>query len=307
MTQAHRSSPQPSTLSIAPTGGAHPCSVRSYGLSHPGRVRGSNEDVFVVAELVRTLVVNHTNIPQPDATLGSHRAQVFLVADGVGGNRAGEVASRMGATSVQEFLLNTLKRFTNLTPGEEQVAVRDLQAALLQANDRLFDEAMRHPEWSGMATTLTMAFAVDGRLFVAHAGDSRCYLDSAGTLRQLTQDHPIVAEMVRRGLLTPPEKEHHPWRHVVTNLLGGNEPGVKVEVHCLDLHPGDVLLICSDGLTEMLPDDAIATILREESEPRAACEKLVAEANRLGGRDNVTVIVARFDEATVASGPSQAP
>jgi protein phosphatase len=228
---------------------------------------------------------------------------VFLVADGVGGNRAGEVASRMSATSVEEFLLNTLKRFTNLTAGEEQSAVRDLQSALLQADDRLFDEASRHPEWSGMATTLTMAFVVDGRLFVAHAGDSRCYLDSGGTLRQLTQDHTIVAEMVRRGLLKPPEQEHHPWRHVVTNLLGGNEPGVQVEVHCLAILPGDVLLICSDGLTEMLPDEAIATILRRESGPRAACERLVAEANRLGGRDNVTVIVAHFDEAGASVAP----
>jgi protein phosphatase len=257
-------------------------------------VRKNNEDVFVVAELVRTLFVRQTNIAEPTTECGSHRGHVFLVADGVGGNRAGEVASRLSAIAVEEFLLNTLRRFTNLAAGEEHGALRDLQFALRQADACLFDEAARHPEWSGMGTTLTLAFVVDGRLFIAHAGDSRCYILSAGALRQLTQDHTVVAELAQKGVLTREQQSNHPWRHVVTNLLGGKDPGVRVDVHSLEVQSGDILLLCSDGLTEMVSDEQIAAILHAETQPELACAKLIAEANRLGGRDNVTVIVGHI-------------
>jgi protein phosphatase len=132
------------------------------------------------------------------------------------------------------------------------------------------------------------------RLFVAHAGDSRCYLYSADQLRQLTNDHTLAAEMTRRGLLTPDQRDCHPWRHVVTNILGGKDHGVQAEVHLLDLHDGDTLLLCSDGLTEMVPDEYIAAALSAEADPEALCLKLVDEANSRGGNDNVTVVVARF-------------
>lgn len=281
----------------APGGNSRPeWQVVSYGLSDRGKVRPNNEDVFVVGELVRTLLVHHTNIPQPESGHGSHRGYVFLVADGVGGSRAGEVASRLSAMEVEEFMLNALRRFTNLEADDEQGALRDLQSALRRADARLFDESDRHPEWSGMGTTLTLAFAVDGRLFVAHAGDSRCYLLSAGELRQLTQDHTVAAELARKGLISPDDQQHHPWRHAVTNLLGGPDQGVHVEVHSLELRAGDVILLCSDGLTEMVPDDPIAAVLAAEPDPQKACEKLVSEAIRAGGRDNVTVIVARVVE-----------
>lgn len=274
-----------------------PLAVESYGLSDPGRVRHTNQDRFVVAELVRALRVRHTNLPQAEAHFGCHRGHVFLVADGVGGNRAGEVASGLSVWAIEDFLLNTLKRFTNLQPGEEATALRELQAALLQADARIFEETATHPEWQGMGTTLTMAFAINWRLFVAHAGDSRCYLYSGGRLRQLTQDHTVTAEMVRHGMLRPERQAVHPYRHVVTNLLGGTEMGVCVELHSLDLHPGDVILLCSDGLTEMVSDDRVAGILRDGCEPRVACERLVAEANAAGGRDNVTAVVARINAA----------
>jgi protein phosphatase len=115
---------------------------------------------------------------------------------------------------------------------------------------------------------------------------------SEGGLRQVTRDHTWAAELVRRGVLPPGGEARHPYRHVVSNILGGDEPGVRVDLHRLDLHPDDVLLLCSDGLTEMVPDDRIAAILQEEPDPRRACERLVADANRHGGKDNITVIVA---------------
>ena len=272
-----------------------PLEVRSYGLSHPGRVRDNNEDVFVVGELARTLIVRHTNVPQPDETHSRHRGHVFLVADGVGGNEAGDVASRLGTASVEEFLLNTFHRFAAVPSTDGQAALRELQAALQRADARLFDAAGRHPSWRGMGTTLTLAIASGRRLFVAHAGDSRGYLFTGGTLRQLTTDHTFAAEMARSGLLSPGQQDHHPWRHVLTNLLGGTEHGVRAEVHLLDLHPGDVLLLCTDGLTEMVTDAAITAVLAAEADPEAACRRLIDEANGNDGRANVTVVLARFD------------
>ena len=273
-----------------------PFSVRDFGLTDPGRVRPSNEDHFVVVELARTMYVRHTSLPQAQAQYGSHRGRLFLIADGMGGHQAGAVASALSVVTVEGFLLNTLKRFFSMQVPEEQHVLKEFQAALLQADARIFEEASWHPEMIGMGTTLTMAFAVDWRLLVAHAGDSRCYLLSGGELHQLTQDHTVVAEMVRFGGLSAAEASRHPYRHLVTNVLGGKEPGVRVEMHKLDLEPGDVMLLCSDGLTEMVPDARIAAILQEEQEPRRACERLVAEANDRGGKDNITVVVACFQE-----------
>ena len=266
-----------------------PFVVSGYGLTDRGQRRETNEDCFAVAELARALRIHHTNLPQSKSSVSFHRAYVYLVADGVGGSEAGEVASGLSVTSIEEFLLNTLKRFSNLQAGEEQSALLALQDALRQADDRIFEETAKHPEWLGMGTTLTMAFAVNWRLFVAHAGDSRCYLYSSGKLQQLTEDHTMHTELARRGLAVAA----HRWRHVVTNVLGGSKPGVQVELHNLDLHPGDTVLLCSDGLTEMVSEEQIVSVLEQESDPQQACERLVAEANRLGGRDNITVIVSR--------------
>jgi PPM family protein phosphatase len=274
-----------------------PFSVRSFGLTDPGQVRPSNEDHFVIVELARTMSVHQTSVPQPKTQYSSHRGHLFIVADGMGGHQAGEVASALGVVTVEGFLLNTLKRFFHLQEPKETKVLQEFQAALQQADARIFEEASRHPEMLGMGTTLTMAFAVNWRLLVAHAGDSRCYLLSGGELHQLTQDHTVVAELVRLGALSAAEASRHPHRHIVTNVLGGYEAGLLVEMHKLDLEPGDVVLLCSDGLTEMVPDARMAAILQEERDPRRACERLVAEANDLGGKDNITVLVARFEEA----------
>jgi len=272
-----------------------PFTVRTFGLTDPGRVRPSNEDHFVIVELARTMCVHQTSIPQAKAQYSSHRGHIFLVADGMGGHQAGEVASALTVVNIEGFLLNTLKRFLNLKAAEEQNVLKQFQSALLQADAKLFEEAAQHAELIGMGTTLTMAFAVNWKLFVAHVGDSRCYLFSKGELHQLTQDHTMVAEMVRLGALSPQAAARHPYRHAVTNILGGNEPGVRAELHKLDLEPGDSILLCSDGLSEMVSDARIAAVLQDEQEPQRACERLVAEANEKGGNDNITVIAGRFE------------
>lgn len=145
-----------------------------------------------------------------------------------------------------------------------------------------------------MGTTLTLAYSLNEVLFVAHVGDSRCYLVRQGELFRLTRDHTLVERLVRRGVLSAEAATRHHLRHVVTNVVGADPTTVDVELHRLALDSGDRLLLCSDGLTEMLTDTEINNILVQESVPEAACQKLVALANDAGGRDNITVIVADF-------------
>lgn len=271
-----------------------PFIVHSFGLTDPGRVRPSNEDQFVIVEMARNLIVHGTSIPQAQSQYSSHRGHIFIVADGMGGEEAGEVASALTVVSIEEFLLNTFKRFCRLKSSDEHEVMKEFQSALAHADAKVFEEVSQHPELRGMGTTLTMAFAVDWKLFVAHAGDSRCYLFAKNELRQVTQDHTLVAELVRQGTLTPQQAATNRYRNIITNAIGGTDPGVQAELHKLDLEPDDILLLCSDGLTEMVSDNRIEEILRAEQLPQRICEQLVAEANEKGGRDNITVVVGVF-------------
>lgn len=273
-----------------------PLAVRAAGLTDRGQVRPTNEDHFAVAELARTLHIHESSVPQAPTQYSSRRGHVFLLADGMGGHTAGEVASALTVGTIEGFLLNCLKFFFKLSAPDEHQVMREFRDALQAADARIFEEAERHPEMFGMGTTLTMAFATERRLLVAHAGDSRCYLFSGTDLHQLTRDHTVAAELARRGVIDAGEVARHPYRHVITNVVGGKQPGVTAEMQRFDLEPGDVVLLCSDGLTDALTDEQIAAVLREEAEPRAACARLVAEANERGGRDNITVIVAQFAE-----------
>jgi protein phosphatase len=150
-----------------------------------------------------------------------------------------------------------------------------------------------------MGTTLTLAYVLNQDLYVAHAGDSRCYLCREGKLFRLTQDHTLVAELVRAGGLSPKQAARHPWRHTVTNAIGGASPEISVEVHKARLEAGDRLLLCSDGLTEMVPESMIAHVLDTETDPEQACGRFIAYANKAGGHDNITTIVACFDDRSV--------
>ena len=270
-------------------------SVRSFGLTDQGKVRSTNEDNFLIAELARTLWVRQTSLPQQATQYGRNRGHVLLVADGMGGHQAGEVASALSVVANEDFVLHILKRFSNLQAGEEQAVVKELHSALQQADARIFEEASHHPRFLGMGTTLTMAFISGWTLFVMHAGDSRCYLLRGGQLRQLTTDHTVAAELARRGVIRPEDVSHHKYRHVVTSVLGGDESGVQVEVQRVDLESGDVLLLCSDGLTDMLADEQVAEFLMAEGDPEQAAQRLVTGANLQGGKDNITAVVARIE------------
>ena len=223
---------------------------RHAGFSHPGRRRRRNEDAFVVAP------------------------PLFAVADGMGGAKAGEIASRLAAAAVRE---------------EEGDRV-DVAELIHEANRRVFERARDDASASGMGTTMTVALVEDDHVTIGHVGDSRAYRLRDHALEQLTEDHSLVAELVRSGRLSPEEAETHPQRSVITRALG-TEADVDVDTFTVETRPGDLFLICSDGLTTMVEEDRIAEVVEQNRDDlERAAKQLIADANRSGGEDNVTVI-----------------
>ncbi len=213
------------------------------------------------------------------------RSPVFVVADGMGGAQAGEVASKAAAESFDRELP---------AAPPERVLTETIEAA----NRTIHERARQDPELTGMGTTTT-AMIVDlasEEVAIGHVGDSRAYRLRAGKLERLTRDHSLVEEMRRKGQLTDAQAEDHPQRSIITRALGP-EPEVKVDVQTVPAQAGDVFLICSDGLTTMLDDDHIARLLARASSMEAAVRALVDEANRAGGRDNITVVAFRLEDA----------
>lgn len=276
---------------------SQPLSVCSFGMTDRGLVREVNEDQFLIAVLTKSLGIQQSSLPHAKSKNADEQGHFFLVADGLGGAPAGEEASALAVKSIEGFLLNTLKWFFQLKGPEKDNVLAEFQVALRRADASIFSEVAEHPELDGMGTTLTLAYSLGANLFVANAGDSRCYLFRSGELVQMTHDHSLVQDLVRQGMATPAQVERLDRRlgHVVTNAIGGHIPGVKVEVHKATLEPGDVLLLATDGLTSYVPDERIAATLRAEPDPKIACKRLVAQALEQGGRDNVTVIVSRYE------------
>jgi PPM family protein phosphatase len=229
------------------------------GLSHPGRKRRHNEDSYVL------------------------EPPLFVIADGMGGAKAGEVASGLAVSAAEDPA-------TDGESGEERVV-----ALIEEANRRVYRRASEDREASGMGTTMTVALAEGDRVFFGHVGDSRAYLIRDGHLDQLTDDHSLVAELVRGGKLTPEEAETHPQRSVITRALG-TEPDIDVDTFTVDAEPGDVFMLCSDGLTTMVDDETILGAVEQyRSNLREAAKALVNAANRGGGEDNITVIFFEVD------------
>ncbi len=211
------------------------------------------------------------------------RAPLFVVADGMGGAQAGEVASALAVEEFQRPLAD------EGTP-EQRLADR-----VQSANRRIYETAQSAHEQAGMGTTLTAAYLDDADLAVAHVGDSRAYIFRDGSLTRLTQDHSLVEELVRRGKLTEAQAAEHPQRSIITRALGV-ENDVEVDTWTFPVRAGDVVLMCSDGLTSMIGEDQIAAVLSSESDLDAAGERLIAEANAAGGRDNITVVLFRVED-----------
>jgi PPM family protein phosphatase len=267
----------------------------AFGITDKGKVRSSNEDQFLIAELTKAMRVWQTSLIEPKVQVGEERAHLFLVADGMGGHRAGERASALAVAAIEHFTLNSFKWFFGSDVDEAKKVLQMFQAALSSADARIVEEGAENPEWKGMGTTLTMAFQLGVQLCIVHVGDSRAYLYREKELHQLTRDHTLVADLVRKGVVPPEEAAEHHLRHVITNVIGGPEVGVKVEARALQIAQGDRLLLCSDGLSEMVTDEVIASTLEAEPVAEAAARTLLARANEGKAGDNITVVVANFD------------
>ncbi len=262
------------------------------GRTHVGKVRPNNEDQYLIARLHKAVDVLAASLPtERDPHLLQREGYLFLVADGMGGAAAGEVASAIVVRETITHVVETAKWFFRLDDPDEDVRLRMLREALDHVDRRLIEEGEKDPALAGMGTTLTAASVLGAEAFLVHVGDSRAYLFRDGKLEQLTQDHTIGQELVRRGLMPPEEARTHRLRHVLTNVLGG-KPGVEGEVVKLQLADGDRLLLCTDGLHGPVPDDETAAILSRHPDPGAACGALIDAALARGGPDNVTAVVA---------------
>jgi protein phosphatase len=251
--------------------------IDSGGATDVGRVRTNNEDCFRIVTALN----------------------LFVLSDGMGGEAHGEIASALAVETVVKHCLdaetNPAARVLGQTQPGWSANTKRLSTALHLANKNIFKSAEEHPDQHGMGATLTAAWIDGAKLSIAHVGDSRAYLLRGGTLLQLTRDHSLVAEQVRRGMLTVAEAEESEMQSVLLRALGAQaEIEVDAEEHLL--FPRDVLILCSDGLTRMVPEPEIAGVLQAETSPTRAAEELIALANERGGPDNITVVVVRIDK-----------
>ena len=236
----------------------------------------------------------------------SHSAQqdigLFIVADGMGGHVAGEIASRVAVESISAFIRETAGEDRNRTwpfPFEPELSMdgNRLKAAFRLANRRIASTIAGSQDLRGMATTASAILVGRDRACVAHIGDSRVYVFRARKLSQITDDHSWVEEQVRAGMLTPDAARQHPWRNVVTRALSGGE---DPEIDVVEIKPskGDRFLLCSDGLFGVVTDDQIGTILSDRDSPLdTLCERLIEAANAAGGPDNITALIVQIDAA----------
>ena len=249
---------------------------RAAWLTDTGRRRLRNEDAYVI------------------------EPPLFAIADGMGGARAGEVAAEIAATALREA--------RGAVIDEES-----LEAIIVDANRRVWERSIADPATAGMGTTMTVAFVDSGteRVVLGHVGDSRAYRLRGSELEQVTTDHSLVAELVESGVLTPEEAERHPQRSAITRAVG-TDRAIQVDVFSVAAEPGDLFLLCSDGLTDMLSESEIAaSIVGADREPAASAEALVAAANAQGGEDNITVVLFELvegepDETTETAMPKEA-
>lgn len=240
--------------------------ITCAGDTHVGVVRSGNEDNFMI----------------------DFRSGVFIVADGMGGHAAGEVASEMAV----EIIAKELGSLRGLS---DAAAFERVRHAIRTANQAIFERTIAEADKRGMGTTTTVLVLGAQRYLIGQVGDSRAYLYRKGQFNQVTKDHSYVQEQVDAGLLTAEQARTHPYSNVITRCVGANEDVVP-DVYFGTLEQGDVLLVASDGLTGMLEDDQLAKIIQTDPTPELVVSRMIAEANRHGGLDNITAIVVRIDD-----------
>jgi protein phosphatase len=263
--------------------------------SNQGKVRPINEDCFLVARLERRLCTLLTNLPAghiPDRHVEIGYA--MLVADGMGGAAAGEVASRTAISKLVELVLETPDWHMRLdSQGANEVLAR-LDQRFCKLREALIEEAQANPSLSGMGTTLTLAVSHGADLVIAHVGDSRVYLFHDGQLHRLTRDQTLAQELSEIGVIRPEDVGKHHARHILTGAIATQGEEAQAEFHQVWLADGDQVLLCTDGLTEIVAEAAIVHVLEKDGPASDACHALVELALEGGGNDNVTVVLGRY-------------
>src|SRR5881409_541623 len=262
--------------------------VEIFGKTDLGRTRDHNEDRFLVADLTRKAASLQPDVRQHDI---GPRGTLLVVADGMGGAAAGELASEMATDTIYAHLLKTWNAEDEATP--QRFAYR-LKEAVEVANASIHAHAKAHPEVRGMGTTTTAAGVLSDHLYLTQVGDSRAYLIRGGTAHQITKDQSLMQRLVEAGELTEEEAAQSERRNIILQALGP-DPKVKVDLTHQEVRRGDVLVLCSDGLTGQVKKEEIAQVVNTTQDLRAACDKLIAMANERGDPDNITVVLARFD------------
>ena len=264
-------------------------------LTHPGRVRENNEDHFLVTKATRALETMTTSLPAGDVPERADEVNyVMVVADGMGGHAAGEVASRLAISTLVGLALDIPDWIFWVDAEHAPEMERRARDAVQQVGARLIERGRQDSALRGMGSTLTAARSYGRDLLIVHVGDSRAYLLRAGRLERLTRDHTYVQMLIDTGQVSPNDATISGLRHLLVNALGGSVEQVAVDVDLLRLEDGDRLLLCSDGLTDCVDDDTIAATLDGALPSSEACQRLLKLALDGGGRDNITAIVATF-------------
>lgn len=234
-----------------------------------GRIRETNQDYYYIS----------TNLEYP----------LFIIADGMGGHKAGEVASKMAVEIISSSLESDIKNLDL----EDEYIVNSIKNSIWRANEEIYKKSQEREECSGMGTTVTLAWDVNGKIYIGHVGDSRAYLLRSNELYQITEDHSLVEELIRNGSISREEARHHPQKNVITRAVGTSKE-IHVDIIVKEKLKGDILLLCTDGLTNMLNDEEIKELLLVNDDIQKACEYLVDRSNDKGGFDNISVVAIKY-------------
>ena len=269
-----------------------PAAIECAGSTHVGKQRTINQDQFLVADLHKNMHVKiSSDASMSEQLFGETLGKLLLVADGIGGNKAGEVASLMAMQTMAQFLLNSMHWLFNPRQPEIEQFVEDLKAGAMHSHAAVRHLAEDDPRQHGMGTTLTAAYLMWPMLYVLHVGDSRCYVLRGGSLELLTKDQTLAQHLCDCGHLNGTEFEESPYHHVLLSSIGAKENPEAI-VYKTRLLTGDRILVCSDGVNAHVEDSEIEQILSLDQSPGETCQQLIDLANERGGRDNITAVVA---------------
>jgi serine/threonine protein phosphatase PrpC len=267
-----------------------------FGITDRGCVRPTNQDQFLIADLERSMLVQRASLASNDGTclLDIPQGRVLMVADGMGGYQGGEVASAIAVDVMARYTLAMMPWSLMASQAGEREVAEGLQGALDTCNERVRSVALERGLDSRMGTTLTMAYVAWPELYVLHVGDSRCYLYRGQQLFPLTRDHTVAQQLVESHALSEEEAAKSQFKHVLVNSIGGASDRVEMEFRHITLAPGDLLLLCTDGLTGQLSDAELSSYLARREPVERSARQMLEHAKRAGGEDNITVVLARF-------------